>query len=24
MKITDGALVSLDVKMYDAQGELLE
>lgn len=24
MKIRDGALVSLDVKMYDAQGELLE
>lgn len=24
MKITDGALVSLDVKMYDAQGDLLE
>jgi FKBP-type peptidyl-prolyl cis-trans isomerase SlyD len=24
MKIGDGALVSLDVKMYDAQGELLE
>ena len=24
MKITDGALVSLDVKMYDTQGELLE
>jgi FKBP-type peptidyl-prolyl cis-trans isomerase SlyD len=24
MKITDGALVSLDVKMYDVQGELLE
>lgn len=24
MKITEGALVSLDVKMYDAQGELLE
>lgn len=24
MKITDGALVSLDVSMYDAQGNLLE
>lgn len=24
MKIADGTLVSLDVKMYDAQGELLE